>query len=203
MSDVYNTIANRLFMRHQILIGEHIQTIKKISHDIGEGISFIPKDHLRLQALLRTPLFAKDNRSHFCDAVAALATKGEGYREVGVPSLHCAISSGFCNIHLDSFGFVAIGPDGKKYYNPDLVQHIVDELGWASVIGWVSKRNPLIGGVLGGLHPILPNSRNSYKPAIGVKFDLIKGNGWSLAVEATRSIEQEDILLGKVEVLNW
>lgn len=200
---VYRVIANRFTTRHHVKIGEHIATMNRIGVRLGQGITFIPHDHTRLKQALRKPAFAHDDRRHICDAVAALATQGEGYREFGAPSLHCQIAQGSCNIHLDSFGFVAIGPDGKKYYNPDLVQHIVDELGWATIVGWLDKKQPTLGSLIGRTHPILPNSRNRYDLSVGGKFVLARGKGWSLAVDGTVSAKRERKVMGKVEILNW
>ncbi len=115
-NEVYRVIANRLADRHKIQISDHIDTMFEIGARPGQGITFRPVDGDRLKSLLKMPAFAHDDRRNFCERVAAAATKGEGYREVGAPSLHCQIAANSCNIHLDSYGFVAIGPDGKKYY---------------------------------------------------------------------------------------
>ena len=204
-SDIYLTIANRLRTRHKIVIDDHIQTLKKVGRHTGEGIYFIPKDHKKLKALLTMPGFAQDDRRHFCDAVAASATNGTGYREIGTPSLHCQIGVAYCNIHIDAYGFVAIGPDGKKYYNPDLVQHIVDELGWETVVAWVHKKNPTMGSALGRVRPILPNSRNGYDLAVGAKIELKKGKGWGLSIDYTKDLtgNKAHNVSGNVDVLRW
>jgi len=202
-NNIYRTLANRLRDRHKINIAQHIDTLQSVGTNLGVGITFKPVDSDKLKSLLRMPAFAHDNRRHLCDRVAALATTGEGYREVGAPSLHIAISPARCNIHLDSFGFVAIGPDGKKYYNPDLVQHIVDELGWATISNWLDKHKPFKGQLFGRMHPILPNSRNRYNLAVGGRFVLAKGRKWSLGIDHTHSVKGERKTTGSFEVLNW
>ena len=202
-NDVYRVIANRLRDRHKIKIDEHVDSMLKIGSRVGQGITFWPVDHIKLKGLLSTAAFTHDNRMEFCEALAASATQGEGYRESGAPSLHCQISRVSCNIHLDSYGFVAIGPDGKKYYNPDLVQHIVDELGWATVVEWLEKKSSPLGGFLGRIHPILPNSRNNYAPAVGGRFVLKQGQGWSIGLDSTVSTSGERKNVVSLEVLKW
>ena len=202
LNNVYRTIANRLFDRHRINISEHIDVMSKIGVRPGQGITFRPVDRNILENLFRKA-FTHDNRRNLCELVAAAATKGEGYRESGAPSLHCQVSTSSCNIHLDSYGFVAIGPDGRKYYNLDLVQHIVDELGWAIVVEWLEKKQPMVGSFVSRFHPILPNSRNRYNPAVGGRFTVAKGQGWSLGIDSTVSSNNEKKTLAVLEVLDW
>jgi hypothetical protein len=202
-NEVYRAIANRFRKRYEVNISDHIDSMLKIGKRAGQGITFWPVDSLKLKGTLNQSGFTHDKRSDFCQALAAAATTGEGYREAGVPSLHCQISHVSCNIHLDSYGFVAIGPDGQKYYNPDLVQHIADELGWATVVEWLEKRSPTLGRYVGAVRPILPNSRNQYRPAVGAKFVLRKGQGWSLAIDVTTSSSGEKQAMANVQVLDW
>jgi hypothetical protein len=100
-------------------------------------------------ALARTKAFAHDDRRIWIQEVAALAIEGGGYREKGSPSRHCKIGASLCHIHIDRYGFVIKGPDGKTYYNPDVVQHIVDELGWATKVVPGVRKPPLLGNVFG------------------------------------------------------
>ncbi|MCP5197356.1 MAG: hypothetical protein H6974_11315 [Gammaproteobacteria bacterium] len=200
---VYRTIANRLRDRHNIKLDEHVDAMLEIGACPGQGVTFKPVDSDRLKGLLQMPAFAHDNRSDLCDRLAAAATQGEGYRETGAPSLHCQIAAQRCNIHLDSYGFVAIAPDGQKYYNPDLVQHIVDELGWATVVGWLDKKQPAVGRFMNRFHPILPNSRNRYDFALGGRFILKEGQGWSLGIDRTYSLSGDEKTVANLEILRW
>ena len=88
---VYRDIANRLRDRHNINIANHIDTMEKIEPTLGQGFWFRPVDSGKLKNLLKMPGFAHDNRRNLCDRVAAMATKGQGYRETGAPSLYCQI----------------------------------------------------------------------------------------------------------------
>ncbi len=200
---VYRTIANRLRDRHNIKLDEHVAAMLKIGPRPGVGVTFKPVDSDRLKSLLQMPAFAHDNRNDLCERLAAAATQGEGYRETGAPSLHCQIAAQSCNIHLDSYGFVAIAPDGQKYYNPDLVQHIVDELGWGTVVGWLDNKQPTLGRFMNRFHPILPNSRNRYNLALGGQFILKEGQGWSLGIERTYSSSGEKKIMANLEILHW
>lgn len=199
---VYQTIASRLYERHNIRIADQIDSMSRIGARNGIGFHFVAKNPESLRLIFKqSPGFAHDNRQHFCDQAAALATNGEGFREIGVPSLHCAVAKSICSIHLDSFGFVARGPDGKKYYNPDLIQHIIDELGWASFVQWVESKSRPLGGFLARIHPVLPNSRNRYNLSIdprkrnpltlGGQLDVIERNTWRLSIEGRVDNERE------------
>jgi len=200
-NSIYKRIAGRLFRRHGIRVADHINVMEKVGTRLGQGITFEPKDSSKFVRLLRMPRFAPDDGKYICDRIASAATKGKGYREVGVPSLHVQAAPGQCNVHLDSFGFVAIGPNGKKYYNPDLIQHIVDELLWEDkFVNWVSSKNASVGALVGRFHPVLPSSRNRYRLAAGGRFDIKKGVGWRVGIEATRSLSGENQYMGKVDL---
>ena len=183
---IYKEIARRLDKRHKINIANHINVMEKIGTSVGQGITFEPKDGERLKNLLKMAKFTHDNRKYFVDRIAASQTDGEGYREVGSRSLHAQVAPTQCNIHLDNFGFVAIGLGGQKYYNPDSGQHIVGDLVWDHmIVGFFSKKFPPLEGILGRTHPVIPNSRNGYKLEIGGRFDLMKGEKWGIGLEAT------------------
>ena len=135
---VYTEIQNR-FLRFnpQIKIGEHIESMIEIGRTISEGITFKPVNSLRLRmdiAFTNSDKYANqrafhwDNRKVWIYKLAALATDGEGYREIGTPSLHCAISQEKCNIHIDEFGFLVRNHLGDVSLTPDLFRHIGDEL---------------------------------------------------------------------------
>ena len=143
-SDIYKDIGARFWERHKINLPSHINVVKSLGKTHGVGFKFIPRDADAFEAALKRANFQPDNREQLCDAVAAGATVGQGYREVGVPSLHVAVSSGICSVHIDTFGFVALGPNGEKVYNPDALQHILDELVWQDkILGQVERLSPM------------------------------------------------------------
>src|SRR5208337_3215926 len=114
-SDLYN-----------INLASHVDRVIEMGATVGEEFSFAPKDHrLFRSALQRTNRFRQDDRKDFFGATAASQTEGEGWREDGLRSLHCAIAPTVCSVHIDSLGFVLSGTDGK--YSPDLFQHILHD----------------------------------------------------------------------------
>jgi hypothetical protein len=133
---VYQEVSDRLLgLKPPISLREHIDVMKELGRTHSEGVTFLVKD----AKILRTAVvnakndhgqaaFHWDDRKVFIFFLAALFTDGEGYREIGQPSLHCAIGNPICNIHIDDFGFLARGSDGKEYITPDALRHIVDEL---------------------------------------------------------------------------
>ena len=197
-SAVYKIIADRFYKRHRIKIADHIDTMTKLGVRIGQGFSFVPNDMKDLRDLIVSHRnFRKDNTKNFCDYVAALATKGEGFREIGAPSLHCQITDSKFHVHLDMFGFVAIGPDGKKYFTPDAIQHIIDELGWAKLVEILDEKAPPLGQLFGRVHLVVPNTKNRFNQgmdgkidlAAGAKFNLYESKNWTLAIEKTVSLD--------------
>lgn len=140
---VYKAISGRLLeFNPPIDLGKHIEYGTKESDgrlEIGpttsEGISFAPRDSIALRLEIKyarnkngLSVFHYDDRKIWVFRLAAVATHGSGYREIGSPSLHCAIATDVCNIHLDDFGFVSIGSDGKTYFTLDSLPHVADEL---------------------------------------------------------------------------
>jgi hypothetical protein len=203
-SKVYKDICHRFYKRHFIKFPDHIDAVYSVGVNNGQGIEFKPRDAAKFGALLRPPSFAPDDKHFFADRIASLATKGQGYREVGVPSLHVAVSPELCSVHIDTFGFVAIGPNGQKNYNPDAIQHIFDELVLQDkFVGWVTKHNRTLGAALGHVHFVGPSSRNRYRLAVGGRLNVAQGSGWSLGIQATKALSGEKRYMGTVEVYGW
>jgi hypothetical protein len=181
---IFTGISTRFRTRHGININRHIESMSWVGQRIEQGFNFVPFSASDFLAELKEAGFENDLREKHLGfipsvgAIAALATKGEGYREPGSPSLHCAVAPDLCNVHLDNVGFRVDG------YNPDAGQHIVDELIWqdkvAPLLGTaIGKILPdslsgIVTDMLHRLHPVVPNSRQ-VKPfsEVGVEFDVI------------------------------
>jgi hypothetical protein len=101
-----------------------------------------------------------------------------------VTSLHAALWAENCNIHIDQMGFVMRGPYGV-FLDPDFHQHLFNELGLQTRLAPYLGQG--VGSVLRFTHLFrtandkeigawiarnvnleLPNSRNSYRPGVGI-----------------------------------
>lgn len=187
---VYAKISDRFMKKYNIHLGNHIDSMSHVSNRAEEGITFVPRDDQRLIAALKaTQAFHHDDRANLVGELAAAATTGEGYREIADTSLHCQIAKSLCNIHIDYIGFTWRGPNGESLSGPDAPRHIVDELGWGKIVEWVNKKSEFAGEILGRLHPIVPSVATKFIPAIGVQYDLLRGESldvtkqWSLFLD--------------------
>lgn len=180
---VYRLIAGRLRVRYGLEIDHHVSSMQKVGARSGEGIFFFPKDHVALRSALKPPAFGRDDLERFCDAAPDLPGRLQGFREAGAPSLHCRIAAGLCNIHLDTYGFVVIDPDGVKHHEPALVQRVVDVLDWEQVVRLLGSVDPSLARLAGSTRPV-PAGR---APASGGAVAVESGRGFRLAVE--RSVE--------------
>jgi hypothetical protein len=141
---VFTQIARRLLsFSPKINILEHIDEMIEVGRTTSEGITFKAKNHnkfrmevafTKINPYSNLPAFHWDDRKVWVFKLAALATEGEGYREIGRPSLHIAVGPEKCNVHIDEFGFVERGADGETFFTPELGRHIFDELIWRDKI---------------------------------------------------------------------
>lgn len=146
---VYMEIAARFYRFSPLIrLEDHIEYVTDIGRTISEGVFFKPKNSLKfrmevaftkLDSYSGIRAFHWDDRKVWVYRLAALATDGEGYREIGQPSLHIAINTDICNVHIDEFGFFGLDPNGLPYLGPEAIRHTFDELGYR-----VYVRGPLI-----------------------------------------------------------
>jgi hypothetical protein len=65
----------------------------------------------------------------------------------------------------------------------------VDELVWGKVVAWVNSKNEFAGNIVGRAHPVLPSVETKFNPAIGLQYDLLRGESldmtkqWSLVLD--------------------
>jgi hypothetical protein len=109
-------------------------------------------------------------------------------------SLHCAVSIGGCNIHIDDTGFVLTDELGKPVLDADFVQHLVNELLFKTKLKGI-----LPDAVLNRVNLVLPNSAVEFN-RIGVSFDLHKSKNYGVALSATCSIFGERECTGTITV---
>ena len=200
-SDPVYTEIQRRFLRFspRICIGEHIDSMIEIGRTVSEGITFKPRNSLRfkmdvaftkLDNYSNHQAFHWDNRKIWIHKLAALSTDGEGYREIGTPSLHCAINEEKCNVHIDEFGFIALTPFGEEYFTPDLIRHIGDELIWRdkirkNVIRFLKSSLPdelaePAAKLFDHSYLVIPSSQDRYGFDINNKFRPRAGAGFKL-----------------------
>jgi len=186
----YSIPVNRLRQKYYIEISRFISRVTDIGRNEQEGFWFATDNSQQLvNALMLTGAFVHDDRADLFHALAASATRGEGYREISDASIHFQISDGAVNMHVDHTGFVWKGPDGQVYIGPDAPYHILDELKWAEAVAWVYERNKVAGKILERLHPELPRTANKFDPKIGLRYDILRGNNsdfssqWSLSLD--------------------
>jgi len=97
-------------------------------------------------------------------------------------SLHCAVSNQGCNIHVDDVGFVLYDDLGNLVVDPDLVQHIFNELIFKTYGKYI-----LPEAVVNRVNLILPSTAVDFN-RVGVSVDVYKTKKYRLTVNATCSV---------------
>ncbi len=97
-------------------------------------------------------------------------------RRIDITSLHIALTSEACNIHIDDVGFVLRGPKSVVGLTPDFVQHLVNELLWKSILrDWLVEKyggSSASAWAVEHLSLMLPSSDTRYAPTAGLKLDI-------------------------------
>ena len=204
LKEVYQDVAKRFAKRHHLTFIQYVSRLLSVGDYLGQNVTFVAQDIKEFEAALRKQGFIEDDPKNPFGKCALGATKGRGFREPGVPSLHVALHPDECSVHIDTYGFVAVDANGNAYYNPDAIQHIVDELLMQDkFVGWVTRHAPTMEPVLRRLHPVLPTSRDNYRLAVGLQFNVKEGPGWRIGLQASKSISGETRYMGNVEVFDW
>jgi hypothetical protein len=97
-------------------------------------------------------------------------------------SLHCAVSFHGCNIHVDETGFVLADEQGNIVVDPDLVQHIFNELLFKTYGKYI-----LPEGIVKRVNLVLPSTANDFN-RIGVSVDAYKSKKFRISVSGTCSV---------------
>jgi hypothetical protein len=109
-------------------------------------------------------------------------------------SLHCAVSIGGCNIHIDETGFVLADESGNPVLDADFLQHLVNELLFKTY-----AKKILPDGFVDRVNLILPSSYVDYN-RVGVSLDLKKTKNYRITLTATCSISGDHDCSGTVTV---
>lgn len=200
---VFTEISRRfLRLSPAIHLSEHIDEVIEMGRTVSEGITFKAKNHRSFQMEIafaksdpysKLPAFHWDDRKVWVYKLAALATHGEGYREIGRPSLHIALGPEKCNVHIDEFGFVERGPNGEEYFTPELGRHIFDELIWRdkirkNVIKLMDKGLPNFlfvpaAALLDRTYLLAPSAENRYELRVGPGVKLMSNQWFDMKFE--------------------
>lgn len=97
-------------------------------------------------------------------------------------SLHCAVSIGGCNIHIDNTGFVVTDEAGNPVLDADFLQHLVNELLFKTY-----AKKILPDGFVNRVNLVLPNTAVEFN-RVGMSFDLHKSKKYQVSLAGTCSI---------------
>ncbi len=137
-------------------IGERSHWALKLSFGATEGTGFRESWHMQLSD---RPLSVADARDRFAPSWSDRLSGRFANSPVSRSSLHCGISKGLCNIHIDETGFVATLPNGEVIVDLDALQHIANELLLKTYLKqWVGRAPWLFDH----LSILLPTSANGY-----------------------------------------
>lgn len=168
-------ILKRLKLKCSIDLLSQIKTITRVGFAEDDGFDFTSDKAGSLRiALMDHKSFIDDSKS-LIGNIASSQTDGLSFREKGGSedkSLHFAIGSYKCSVHLDKTLFTPFG----GYYNADCFQHIGYDLGWRYHVVRRFIDVPYLGWALDHVHPILPHSSNRYKGDLGLSFKHTKWN---------------------------
>ena len=203
------------FDNNKIKILDHIESITKVGYKYEQGFEFSPVDKDKwLKTLKASKKFVPDKKNNIVGCAASAVTDGMGIRELGKgKSLHCAVSSFKCSVHLDNTGFRIKGPNGP-IYSLDGGQHLVYDLLWDDIV----VRNAYnlsyeLGQSLDRFRPTFLTSKNGFSqygfgidiydtPNLKIKFDYTRsfdigksiGRGAKFYQEISRPKEQMGML---------
>lgn len=97
-------------------------------------------------------------------------------------SLHAAVSFQGCNIHVDETGFVVADDKGNLILEPDMIQHIFNELIFKTYGKFL-----LPEGIVRRVNLVLPSTATDFN-RVGVSVDANRTRNFRVTVNATCSI---------------
>jgi hypothetical protein len=109
-------------------------------------------------------------------------------------SLHCAVSNQGCNIHVDDVGFVLYDDAGNLVLDPDVVQHLFNELIFKTYGKYL-----LPEAVVNRVNLVLPSTANDFN-RVGLSVDVYKTKKYRVTVSATCSVFGQHECSGTVSV---
>jgi hypothetical protein len=149
----------------------------------GTGFREAARLKLRDTSLIGSgPLDRRDSRTWRRNAVRFQGAFPETNVLPDRSSLHCAVSNQGCNIHVDDVGFTLYDHQGNLVVDPDVVQHLFNELIFKTYGKALFPEN-----VVNRVNLELPNSANDFN-RVGVSVDVYKTETYRVSVSATCSI---------------
>jgi hypothetical protein len=109
-------------------------------------------------------------------------------------SLHCAVSNQGCNIHVDDVGFVLYDETGNLVVDPDVLQHLFNELIFKTYGKYL-----LPEAIVNRVNLVLPSTANDFN-RVGVSVDAYKTRKYRVTVSATCSVFGQHECSGTVAV---
>jgi hypothetical protein len=110
------------------------------------------------------------------------ANFGDSVSVQDVSSLHCAVSSEGCNVHVDGQGFVMVAADGTVMLNPNMVRHTLVELVWKTML-----KGHLPLWAINRVNFDIPGVPTEFARA-GISVDLLQGKTYRLSLRGTCSV---------------
>lgn len=110
------------------------------------------------------------------------ANFGDSVSVQDMSSLHCAVSSEGCNIHIDSQGFVMVLADGTVILNPNMIRHTLVELVWKTML-----KGHLPLWAINRVNFDIPSTPTEFMRA-GISVDLLQGKTYKLTLRGTCSV---------------
>jgi hypothetical protein len=173
------------FFGHAILENDDHWALK-LSFLVTDGTGFREVTRLKMKdrGLFDAPGASdrRDQRNVRRQAVRFAGTVPDELPMPDLTSLHCAVSFQGCNIHIDDSGFVISDALGNTIVDPDLLQHIVNELIFKTYGKYI-----LPEGIVKRVNLVLPTTLTDFN-RVGVSVDAYKTQNFKISVSGTCSV---------------
>jgi hypothetical protein len=162
-----------------------------------DGTGFREASRLKIsdkQFISSGPLDARGSRGWRRNAGRFVGAFPEAGILPDLSSLHCAVSNQGCNIHVDDVGFVLYDELGNLVVDPDVLQHLFDELIFKTYGKYL-----LPEAIVNRVNLVLPSTANDFN-RVGVSADIYKTKKYRVTVSATCSVFGQHECSGTVAV---
>jgi hypothetical protein len=188
--------AGAPFFAHAILDNSDHWALKT-SFLATDGTGFREASRLKLRdrpLIGDGPLDRRDSRGWRRNAGRFVGAFPEANVLPDTSSLHCAVSNQGCNIHVDDVGFVLYDESGDLVVDPDVIQHLFNELIFKTYGKYI-----LPEAIVNRVNLELPSTANDFN-RVGVSVDVYKTKKYRVTVSATCSVFGQHECSGTVAV---